>query len=57
MTTSSDSTFQDRVRPLKILFYIDSGAMVSHCVTAAELIRKQLKVDVIVMMVDFGKVP
>ena len=29
--------------------------MVAHCVTAAELIRKQLKADVIVMMVDSEK--
>ena len=52
MTTSGDSPSQDQVRALRILFYIDSGAMVSHCVTAAELIRKELKAEIIVMMVD-----
>jgi glycosyltransferase involved in cell wall biosynthesis len=55
MTTSGDSPFEDQVRPLRILFYIDSGAMVAHCVTAAELIRKQLKAEIIVMMVDSEK--
>ena len=55
MTTSNESPSQDQVRALKIFFYIDSGAMISHCVTAAELIRRQLKAEIIVMMVDSEK--
>ena len=55
MTTSGDFPSRDNERPLRILFYIDSGAMWSQCVTAAELIREQLKVDIIVMIVDSEK--
>jgi hypothetical protein len=52
MTISSDSSLRGQVRPLKILFYIDSGAMISHCVTAAELIQAQLEVEIFVMLAD-----
>ncbi|WP_369722499.1 hypothetical protein AB8Z38_00160 [Bradyrhizobium sp. LLZ17] len=54
MTISGDFPSRDQVRRLRILFYIDSGAMWAHCVTAAELIRKQLKVDVVFMIVNAG---
>jgi hypothetical protein len=43
------------MRPIRVFFYIDSGAMISHCVTAAELIRKQLGAHIIMMLVDSEK--
>jgi hypothetical protein len=43
------------MQPIKILFYVDSPAMLSHCVTAAELVRKHLGADIIMMMVDAEK--
>jgi hypothetical protein len=43
------------MRPIRIFFYVDSGAMISHCVTAAELLRKQLGAQIIMMLVDSGK--
>lgn len=46
---------RDQERRLRILFYVDSGAMRAHCVTAAELIREQLAVDITFMIVDVGK--
>ena len=43
------------MRPIKVLFYIDSGTMVTHCVTAAELIRKELGAHIVMMIVDAHK--
>jgi hypothetical protein len=43
------------MRPIKVFIYVDSGAMVSHCVAAAELIRKQLGAGVTMMLVDTEK--
>ena len=43
------------MRPIRVFFYIDSGAMISHCVTAAELIRKQLGAHIIMMLFDTEK--
>ena len=42
-------------RPIRVLLYIDSVAMLSHCVTAAELIRKELGAHIIMMVVDAKK--
>ena len=43
------------MRPIKVLFYIDSGTVVTHCVTAAELIRKELGAHIVMMIVDANK--
>src|SRR5258708_3656388 len=43
------------MRPIRVFLYVDSGAMISHCVIAAELLRKQLGAHVIMMLVDTGK--
>jgi hypothetical protein len=43
------------MRPIRVFFYIDTVAMVSHCVAAAELIRKELGAHIIMMVSDSEK--
>lgn len=53
--TTNDFNSHGQARRLKILFYVDSSAMQAHCLTAAELMREQLPVDITFMIVDAGK--
>jgi len=43
------------MRPIRVLFYVDSAAMMSHCLAAAELIRGHLGAHIIMMLVDSEK--
>ena len=53
--TTSDFNPHGQARRLRILFYVDSSAMLAHCLTAAELMREQLPADITFMIVDAGK--
>ncbi len=43
------------MKPLTVLFYVDSAATLPHCVTAAEILRQRLSARIVMMLVDSAK--
>src|SRR5688500_18656621 len=43
------------MRQIKVLFYVDSGTMLTHCITVAEVMRRRTGAEIIMMIVDSVK--